>query len=273
MSCFLRWSTNSAPELAAQFELVVAGGDRDRPRVEQLRDLNRHHAQAAGCAPDQHEVARLDMRARHQHPPYRDQHQRHRRRLLEAQVRRLWQRVDRRHLAILAVRAVERAGLKAPDPEVVAEELLAAGAVVALAAGDPAMDHDLVADLDVLDLAAGLDHHAGRVGARDVRQDNLHPGQAAARPDIVEIAGRRLDLDHDVVGARLGFGVSRYCRTSQPPCCSKTIAFMQKAFPVPHSPERRMGRAKRKENVYVAATFNNSLRFRRFRPATLRWLT
>ena len=67
------------------------------------------------------------------------------------------------------------------------------------------MDDDLVANLDVSDLAAGLDHHSSRVGARDMRQDDFHPGQAAPRPDIVEVAGRRLDVNHDVVGARLGY--------------------------------------------------------------------
>ena len=30
------------------------------------------------------------------------------------------------------------------------------------------------------------------------------PGQAAPRPDIIEVAGRRLDLDHDIVGTGLG---------------------------------------------------------------------
>ena len=31
------------------------------------------------------------------------------------------------------------------------------------------MDHDLVADFDIFDFAAGLDHHAGRVGPGDMR--------------------------------------------------------------------------------------------------------
>ena len=221
MSSRLRLSVNSAPELARQVELLVAGGDRDRPRVEQFGDLDRHHAQSAARAPDQHEVAGLHVRPRHQHPPHRDQHQRHRGRLLPGEVFGFGDHVDRRHLAILAMRAVERAGLKAPDLEVMAEELFAAGAVVAMAAGDAAVDHHLVAERDVVHLAPASHHYAGRVGTRNVRHQNFHSGQSAAGPDVVEIARRCLDLEHDLVWA--GFGFGRYPCTVRPrgPRCAR----------------------------------------------------
>src|SRR6185437_6733357 len=88
---FLAMEYELGAELFAKFEFVVGGGDRDRARVEELRDLNRHHAEAAGGAPDQHEVTGLDMCARHQHPPYGDEHERDGGGFLEAQVGRLGQ--------------------------------------------------------------------------------------------------------------------------------------------------------------------------------------
>src|SRR5207245_531615 len=192
-------------QLLAQLEFVVARGDRDRARVIELRDLYRHHAESARRTPHQHEVTRLNSRPCDQHAPYRHQHERYRRRLLEAEDGRFGQHVDRRHPAIFAVGAVERAGLEAPYFEVLAEELLAPRTVVALPAGNPAVDHNLVAGLDVVDFAAGFHHAAGGIGARDIGQDDLHAGEPAPRPDIVEIARRGFHLDDDVVGARLGY--------------------------------------------------------------------
>jgi len=104
------------------------------------------------------------------------------------------------------VRAIERAGLKAPDLEVMAEEFFAAGAVVTMAAGDSAMDHHFVAERDVVGLAPASHHHTGRVRARNVWHQNFHSGQSAARPDVVEIARRSLDFEDNLVGTRLGFG-------------------------------------------------------------------
>jgi len=190
-------------KLTTQFEFVIGRGDRDRASVEQLCDLNRHNTETAGRSPDQHEVTRLDVRTGHQHAPYGDQYERNRGSFLEAQIGRLGQGVDRRDFAIFAVRAVERAGLEAPDPEIGAEVLFAARAVVTLTARDTAMDDDFIADFDVPDLAAGLDHHARGVGTRDMREQDFHAGQAAARPDVVEVASRGFDLDHDIVGACL----------------------------------------------------------------------
>ena len=208
MSSRLRLSVNSAPSLRAQVELLVAGGDRDRPRVEQFGDLDRHHAQPAARSPDQHEVAGLHVRPRHQHPPHRDQHQRHRGRLLPGEVFGFGDHVDRRHLAILAMRAVERAGLKAPDLEVMAEELFAAGAVVAMAAGDAAVDHHLVAERDVVHLAPASHHYAGRVGTRNVRHQNFHSGSPRRAQMSLKLHADALTLSTTSLGPGLGSAVS-----------------------------------------------------------------
>ena len=78
--------------------------------------------------------------------------------------------------------AVERAGLEAPDLEVRAEEFFTARAVVAFAAGDPAMDHDFVANLDVFDFAADCDDDARRVRAGDMGQQDFHARASRAAP-------------------------------------------------------------------------------------------
>ena len=136
---------------------------------------------------------------RHEHPPGGEEDQRHRCRLLPAEVLRLGHDVEGGHLGVLGVGAVERAGLEAPYLELTAEEDLAAGAGLAGAAANAAEDDDLVADLDVGDLAADLDDLARRVAARDVRHDDRHAGQAAARPDVVVVAAGGPHLDQHLV--------------------------------------------------------------------------
>src|SRR5271170_1710901 len=118
-----------------------------------------------------------------------------------AQLGRLGQHIDRRHLAILAVPTVQRSGLKTPDFEVLAEEFLAVRAGFAFAAGDTAMYYDLIAHFDAADARSDFGDHAGNVGTGDVRHDDLHPGQPAAGPYIVVVAGRGFDLDKDLVVA------------------------------------------------------------------------
>ena len=119
------------PQLARDLQLVVPVRHRDGLSVEQLADLDRHRSQAAARAPHQHKVARLNLRPRHQHAPRGEEHQRHRRRLLPAELLRLRHNVERRHLRILSVRAVQRTRLKAPYLELATEEDVAAGAGIA----------------------------------------------------------------------------------------------------------------------------------------------
>jgi hypothetical protein len=64
---------------------------------------------------------------------------------------------------------VQWAGLKAPDPEIAAEKLLATRAEIAVAAGNSTMYHDFFASFHVVNFAAGFDYYSSGVGTGDVR--------------------------------------------------------------------------------------------------------
>src|ERR1700722_15608032 len=74
---------------ATEFKLVVARSHRDWMRVVEFGDLQRPYAESPRRAPYEDEIASLDVRARDQHTPYCDQHERHGCGFFEAQIRRL----------------------------------------------------------------------------------------------------------------------------------------------------------------------------------------
>jgi hypothetical protein len=118
----------------------------------------------------------------------------------------LGQHIYRGHPTIIAVGAVQGTGLEAPDLEIRTKELFTARAVITLTASDPAMDYHFVANFDVVNFTPSLDHDAGGVGTRDVRQDYFHARQAASRPDIIKIACRRFHLNYHVIRTGLRDG-------------------------------------------------------------------
>src|ERR1700731_86329 len=56
------------------------------------------------------------------------------------------------------------------------------------------------------------------------------PGRPRRAQISLKLQAEALTLITTSLGPALGCGVSRYCRTSLPPCRSKTIAFIKNAF-------------------------------------------
>src|SRR5580693_8114159 len=93
-----------------------------------------------------------------------------------------------------------------------------------------------------------------------MRQDDFHPRQAPPRPDIVEIAGRRLHVNHDIVGSRLGYRRVAILQNLATAVLLENNRLHAKSLPWPHSPKREWDELNERK-LYVAATFNNSLLF------------
>jgi hypothetical protein len=106
-------------------------------------------------------------------------------------------------------------GFVAPDLERrVVHRIVAAADSGAIGVPAAAMDHDVVADLDVGDRAADLVHHAGGIAAADVkigivelgllaRRDHVHRG-AARGPHVVEVDPGRHHVNQHLVRLDLG---------------------------------------------------------------------
>src|SRR6185437_4313172 len=116
-----------------------------RVGAEELADLDREDPEAAGRAPHQHVVARLDLRAPDQHPVGGEVGETVRRRLLPAELLRLLHELLRLHLGELRERAPAR--LVAPDLLLRAGHWIEAVTLGALAARLVAVDDHLVARL------------------------------------------------------------------------------------------------------------------------------
>src|SRR5581483_4071743 len=164
---------------AGQLELLVARRRHDHVCPERLGEHQRRGRDAAADAPDEHPLARLETRARREHPVGGLEDERERRRLLEAQSVGDRMHQIARHPDQLRVRAVSR----------LADDVHAA------------VVHDARVDDDAL---VGARDHAGAVGAQDARL--RHGGQPLADPDVEVVERGRAQLDEHVAVARLGVG-------------------------------------------------------------------
>ena len=196
-------------QLHAVVDLVFAGDDGDRNGARRLGDLDRHRAEPAGAAPNQHRVAapHLVLGPAVQHSPGGGGDQHVGSRLLPGHVLRLGHALVRLHPGELSETAV--VGLVAPNAE--------RGRVHRIVAGDHpgilripggAVDHDLIADFHVLDVLADLVDDARGIRAADVEVfllARLLPGlddidrDAEGGPDVVVIDARRHDVDQHLV--------------------------------------------------------------------------
>ena len=199
----------TAPSLRAERDLRFVRNDSDRPGAGLRRELDRHRTEAAGAAPDEYHIA-LAHRVRRppeQHPVGRGAHQRRRGCLLPGQVLRLWHALVRLHLRELRERTPGR--LITPDPERrVEHRVIARHHLRRIDVPRPAVDNDLVADLDALYCRPGLPHDPGSVRPADVvvpglagllpRPDDVHR-RAKASPDVVVVHPGRHHVDEHFV--------------------------------------------------------------------------
>jgi hypothetical protein len=162
-------------------------------------DLDGRLADAAAAAEHQHHLARLQARARQQHVPRGEERQRKGRRLDKADGVGNRDQILDRHAHVLGIAAVA----------LVAEHVVARALVVAAleahrapAARQARLQHHPASGGQRA--VGGLDHFAGDVSARDVRQRDAHALDAAALPDVEEVQGRGADAHHRLARTRLG---------------------------------------------------------------------
>ena len=199
-------------ELHAEIYFAIVADDAHRDSALGLDDLNRHASEAAGRAPNQHDVAAADdvRRPSHQHPVRGRAHQRRPRRFFPGQVRRLGHALMRLHAREL--REAAPVGFVAPDFERrIVHRIVAVADGGRVAIPDAAMNHDAVADLDVVHVVpGGIDDSRG-VAAADMKIGVIvlgflaradHVNRRAERgPHVVEIDARRHHVDQHFVGA------------------------------------------------------------------------
>ncbi len=153
----------------------------------------------------QHALAGLEPGPRDQHPPRRQEGQRERRRLLPRQVRRLAGErlgLDRHELG-------ERArGVLAEQAVAHAQRLVAPAAELARPAPQPGVEDDLVPGLPPLNVLAHGDDLTRTVGATDVRQAQLDPGDSTQHEEIQMVERRGLEPDEDLAPRRARVGTA-----------------------------------------------------------------
>src|SRR5262249_29242646 len=204
-------------EALAELDVRVARAHRNRNAAERAHDLDRLAAEAAGAAPHQHHVARLDgvRRPRGQHAVGGGTDQHVGRGRLPGEMLRLGQALVR--LRAGELREAAEAGLVAPDAEAPAEHRIAAPLHDRIVrAPHAAVDDDLVADLHVPDRAAHLPDDPGGVAAADVEAGGvgkvgiLRPRlghvdrYAERRPYVVVVDAGGHHPDEHLVGLELG---------------------------------------------------------------------
>ena len=157
-------------ELHAEIDFAIVADDAHRNSAFGLDDLNRHASEAARRAPNQHDVAAADdvRRPSHQHPVRGRAHQRRARGFFPGQVRRLGHALMRLHAGEL--REAAPVGFVAPDFERrIVHRIVAVADRCANPIPDAAMNHDAVADLDVVHVVPDRIDDARRVAAADMK--------------------------------------------------------------------------------------------------------
>ena len=171
-----QWLNSRAVDVAGGAErdavlaLLGARDDRDRDPAGVLHELDRLRAEAAGAAPDENDVALLHGVAlpAEEHPVGGRADERRRRRLLPGQV------VGLRHALVpLGDRELPEGAVVgavvAPDVRARRDHRVLARLDPRVVALPPAVvDHDLVADLHVVDVLADRVDDPGGVAAADV---------------------------------------------------------------------------------------------------------
>ena len=170
--------------------------------------LDRHRAQAARRAPDQHVVAGpQDVRAMaEQHAIGGGEGERVGGALLPGEMQRALHELARLHLAELGERPIGR--LVAPDALAGGEHRIAAVALLVVAIVLVTVDDDFVSDLPALHLGADRPDDSRGVRARDVERLLVHverrDRQAEARPDAVVVhAGCHHEDEHLILADRV----------------------------------------------------------------------
>src|SRR5579885_2527088 len=172
-------------ELPAEFYFPIIADDPDRNAAFGLHDLNRHRAESARCAPDEHHVAFADgvRRPSHQHPVCGGTDECGSGGFLPGEVPGLGHALMRLDLGEL--REASPVGLVAPD----LERGVVHG-VVAVAHGRTipvpyaAVDHHPVSDLDVGDILANGINDSGGVASSDMEIGIVVAGFLACRYDV-----------------------------------------------------------------------------------------
>src|SRR5215472_8929043 len=184
-------------------ELGGAAGGGDHAALKHLRDLDGRGADAARGCQHQHILARLQPGARHQHVPGSEEDERSGGGGVEVQL------VGNRDDAVLgsgdelAVAAVNRI---AKHRESAAQIILSAKALLALPAALSWREQHSPARFHALAKLANRDHFTRYVAAEDMRQGELHAGDAGAHEEIQVIQGACANAHQHLVGADLGVG-------------------------------------------------------------------
>src|ERR1700722_6353124 len=199
-------------ELHAEIYFAIVADDAHRNSALSLDDLNRHASEAARRAPNQDDVAATDdvWRPSHQHAIGGRTHQRRSCRFFPRQVRGLGHALMRLHAGKL--REAAPVGFVAPDFERrIVHRIVAVADCGRVTVPDAAMNHDAVADFDVVHVVSGGVHDARRVAAADMKIRVIVLGLLARadhvdwrserRPDVVEIHARRHHVDEHFAGA------------------------------------------------------------------------
>ena len=195
-------------ELLDQLALLVAGDDAYRVRARRFAELHGEDAEAAGRAPDQDVVARLQLALVHQHPVGGEVGEPVGAGLGPAHVLGAGEELLGLHFGELGEGAP--GGLVAPDPLARRGERVEPVHLDVLVGGLVAVDDDLVADLPAGDALADLPDDSGGVGAADVVAELgvVAVGEDRDRfaqrgPDVVEVHPGRHHADDDLEGAGL----------------------------------------------------------------------
>src|SRR5277367_2923459 len=198
-------------ELHAEIDLAIVADDAHWDSAFGLDDLNRHAAEAARRAPNQHDVAAADdmWRPAHQHPVRGRADQRGACGFFPGEMGRLGHALMRLHAGELGEAAP--VGFVTPDFEGrVVHRIVAVADGGRVAIPYAAVNDDAVADLDVVHVVAGRIDDTRGVAAADVeirmivlrflaRADHVDR-RAEGRPHVVEIDPGGHDVDQHFVG-------------------------------------------------------------------------
>ena len=196
-------------ELFDQRALLVGGDDAHGVGPGGCAELRREHAEAAGGAPDQDVVARLQLALVHQHPEGGEVGEPVGRRLGPAQVLGAGEELLSLHLGELGEGAP--GGLVARNHLAGRRQRVKAVDLDVLVGGLVAVEDDLVAGLPLGDALADLPDDPRGIGTADVVTVLLmvavaEDGDRLAerRPDVVEVDPGRHHPDDHLEGAGLG---------------------------------------------------------------------
>jgi hypothetical protein len=185
------------------FDFFLATDCGDDASAEHFRDLDARAADAAASAEDEDFFARLQFRARDEHVPRGEEHERHSGGFFERE-----RFGKREHVARGSFYKFRAASIHQVAEQRVfsAEIVVASEAGVAVAAGNSRSENDFFADVNIVDQFSDGGDFAGDVAAWNVRHGNFHARNAAANPEIQVIDRTGAHTDENFVGARAGIG-------------------------------------------------------------------